>query len=70
MKPYGVRVIEFPCVADIQEMGAKSSCGKFAARCGHSPRGYANGKQKARSRRYWKRKARSEGKRESRSEQE
>jgi hypothetical protein len=29
MKPYGVRVIDGPDVADIKEMGSKGSTGKF-----------------------------------------
>lgn len=38
MKPYGVKIIEFPDVADIQQMGAKSSVGKI-----NRGRGYSNG---------------------------
>jgi hypothetical protein len=59
MKPYGVKVIEWPDVGDIQSMGAKSSTGKFAGKSGdyHS---YSKGNSKKRIRRYWKRKARKE----------
>jgi hypothetical protein len=57
MKPYGVRVIEFPDVADIQEMGAKSSTGRFAGKSGdYHP--YSRSKKKKKIRRYWKRRAR------------
>ncbi len=57
MKPYGLRVIEYPDVADIQMMGAKGRCGKFPSKCGKY-RGYCWGESKAATRRYWKRKAR------------
>jgi len=53
MKPYGVKLIEHPDVADIQEMGCKSSVGG---------RNYnRNVATKARTRRRWARKARAEG---------
>jgi hypothetical protein len=57
MKPYGVRVIECPDVADIQEMGSKSRTGKISGRSGDN-RPYSRGEHKARTRRYWKRVAR------------
>jgi hypothetical protein len=57
MKPYGVRVIEWPDVADIQEMGAKGSTGKFAGKSGvFHP--YSRGNSKKAIRRYWKKRAR------------
>jgi len=50
MKPYGVKIIEWPDVADLQEMGAKSSAGG---------RNYnRNVRVKASTRRRWARKAR------------
>lgn len=53
MKPYGVRLIEGPDVADIREMGSKSSVGG---------RNYnRNVASKATTRRRWKRLARVEG---------
>lgn len=57
MRPYGVRVIESPDVADIKAMGSKGSVGKFAGRSGDY-RPYARGASKARVRRTWARKAR------------
>lgn len=58
MKPYGVRVIESPNVAEIQEMGAKSSAGKIKG----NQHGYTRSSANKRStRRYWKRRARREG---------
>lgn len=60
MKPYGLRVIEFPDVGDIKEMGAKSSCGRFRKK-GGDYNGYASGTVKDRTRRRWKRKARRQG---------
>jgi hypothetical protein len=57
MKPYGVKVIEFPDVADIQSMGAKGSVGKFAGKSGdYHP--YSKGNSKKKTRRYWKKRAR------------
>lgn len=54
MKPYGVRVIESPDVSDLREMGSKSSAGgRNYNRCSAA---------KARTRRYWARKARAAGK--------
>ncbi len=61
MKPYGVKVIEYPDVGDIREMGAKSSCGKIAGKSGDF-HPYCRGDNKAKTRRYWKRRARAEGK--------
>ena len=59
MKPYGLQVIDGPDVADIKEMGAKGSTGKFAGHSGdYHP--YSRGAVKARARRYWKRIARRE----------
>jgi len=57
MRPYGVKIIDGPDVADIHEMGSKGSVGKFAGRSGeYHP--YAHGAVKAATRRYWARKAR------------
>ena len=54
MKPYGVKLIEGPDVADLQEMGAKSSAGG---------RNYnRNVRVKAATRRRWARKARAANK--------
>lgn len=63
MRPYGVRVIEHPDVADIKEMGAKSSCGRFPGKSGDF-HPYAHGNCKARVRRAWKSKARQAAKRD------
>lgn len=61
MRPYGVKVEEHPDVADIKEMGSASHVGKLAGKSGdyHS---YCKGNSKARTRRYWKRRARAENK--------
>lgn len=57
MKPYGLRIIEHPDVADIKEMGSKGRVGQLAGRSGdYHP--YCRGASKARTRRYWARKAR------------
>ncbi len=59
MRPYGVEIIEFPDVDDIQKMGCKSSVGKLKR-----GRGYIRTPdQKAKTRRYWARKEREESKR-------
>ena len=58
MKPYGVRVIEHPDVADIKAMGAKSRTGKL------SEHTYCRGPSKSRIRRLWKRVARRSGQNE------
>jgi hypothetical protein len=57
MKPYGLQVIEGPDVDDIKRMGAKSSVGTICGRSGEH-RGYNRPAAKARTRRYWARKAR------------
>jgi len=61
MKPYGVKIEQGPDVADIQAMGSKGCVGKFAGHSGDF-HPYASGEAKASTRRYWKRKARAEGK--------
>ena len=61
MKPYGVRVIEAPDVVDIQEMGAKSSTGRYKEKGGDF-KAYSRTKNKNSARRYWKKKARKENK--------
>jgi hypothetical protein len=53
MKPYGLKVIEHPDVADIHIMGSKSRTGKLGEHA-YCDRPAA----KARVRRYWKRIAR------------
>lgn len=63
MKPYGVRVEEWPDVGDIKIMGAKSCVGKLRGKSGLY-RGYCRGSWKKHIRRYWKRRARREGRRE------
>lgn len=50
MRPYGVRIIECPDVADIKEMGSKTSVGGKSY--------FRSAEAKARTRRYWKRQAR------------
>jgi len=60
MRPYGVRIIEEPDVADIQDMAAKSSCGRLPEKGGDF-KGYSRSRRKRARRRYWKRKARREG---------
>lgn len=66
MKPYGIPRIpelEFPDVADIQHLGLASHAGRLPGRSGDY-RPYIRGENKAKTRRYWKRKARAAGKRE------
>ena len=58
MKPYGVKVIECPDVGDIQEMGSKSRIGRYPGRGGDYHGYNRNPEVKARTRRYWARKAR------------
>jgi hypothetical protein len=61
MKPYGVKVIEYPDIADIKEMGSKGRVGMIAGHSGdYHP--YSRGASKAATRRRWARKARAEGK--------
>lgn len=60
MKPYGVpriKDVESPDVSDIQTYGLKSSIGRVAGK-GGDIKGYQKPKQKAYSRRVWKKKAR------------
>jgi hypothetical protein len=57
LKPYGVKVIQSPDVADIQAMGAKSSTGKFPGKSGDF-HPYSRTKNKKAIRQYWKSKAR------------
>ena len=64
MKPQGVKVEEWPDIADIRKMGAKSSVGKFRGKGGDF-RGYFKSKiAKAMIRRSWKKRARRQGKQE------
>jgi hypothetical protein len=62
MRPYGVKIIEHPDVADIQEMGAKSSVGKFSGRSGACHGYIRDPVAKAATRRHWARKARAANK--------
>ena len=64
MKPYGVRVIESPDAVDIKFMASKGSTGKFPGKSGEYRPYSRSGQGKSRMRRFWKRKARAEGKRE------
>lgn len=60
MKPYGVpriKDVESPDFSDIQTYGLKSSIGRVAGK-GGDIKGYQKPKQKAYSRRVWKKKAR------------
>lgn len=66
MKPYGIPrlpELEFPDVADIQSLGLSSHAGRIHGRSGDF-RPYIRGANKARTRRYWKRKARAVGRTE------
>ena len=58
MRPYGVKVITGPDVADVHAMGSKSSVGSLPGRSGVY-RGLIHGKaEKAATRRRWARVAR------------
>lgn len=61
MRPYGVYVSPYIDVHDILVMGAKGSVGACRGHSGHF-HGYCRSMAKARTRRYWKRVARAEGK--------
>ncbi len=61
MRPYGVKVIAGPDIADIQEMGSKGRVGKFPGKSGDF-HPVSKGHSKAATRRKWKRGARTEGK--------
>jgi hypothetical protein len=61
MRPYGVRIVETPDISDIKTMAAKSSIGELPGESG-TFRGICRGAAKSRTRRYWKRVARAEGK--------
>lgn len=61
MKPYGVIIEQGPDIAEIKEMGSKSSCGQIAGKSGdYHP--ICKGLVKDRARRRWARRARAEGK--------
>jgi hypothetical protein len=64
MKPYGVIVANCPDVLDIQDMGAKSSEGKYRERGGDFKSYIRSANKRSRIRRYWKRVARAAGKRQ------
>ena len=61
MRPYGVKVIPFPDIMDIKEMGSAGHVGMPPGRSGdYHP--YCRSAAKAATRRYWARRARAEGK--------
>lgn len=66
MRAYGIlrfRELECPDVATIQEFGLKSSAGRFPGRSGdYHP--YSRSQRRRITRRFWKRRARAEGKHE------
>lgn len=65
MRAYGLprnNDVEFPDVADIQRFGRASHVGRLPGKSGDF-RPYIRGKNKAATRRYWKRVARAEGRR-------
>jgi len=64
MKPYGVKVEEYPDVVDIQAMAAKSSSGKLIERGGDYKNYIRRASVRARIRRYWKRLARAIGRKQ------
>lgn len=67
MKAYGLpRVpgIEYPDVGDIRLFGLASHVGRLQKWPGGEYRGYCRANHKAKSRRYFKRRARTEGKKE------
>jgi hypothetical protein len=63
MKPYGVRLIEWPDVGDIQATGRASHVGRLRGKSGDF-HAYQRSENRQRTRRYWKRQARRENKRE------
>jgi hypothetical protein len=64
VKPYGLSIEEYPDVGDIKSQGRKSSVGTIKSKGGEY-RGYHRNKtEKARVRRYYKRKARNNWKQE------
>ena len=60
MRPYGVRVVEWPDIADIIAEGAKSSIGNVRSKSGEF-RAFGTPEKRASTRRYWKRQARRVG---------
>lgn len=64
MKPYGVEIVNTKCpdVAEIQRMGAKSSCGRLREKGGDFKSYIRNPEQKRRQRRWWKKRERSRSK--------
>ena len=61
MRPYGVRLIEFPGVGDIQAMGSKGRVGHFPGKSGECRSYIRSPAAKATTRRRWARKARKVG---------
>lgn len=60
MKPYGVAIEEYPDVGDIKNNARKGCVGQFPGKSGdYHP--YSHGVGKAAMRRYWKRRARRDG---------
>lgn len=64
MKPYGVQIEENQDVAAIQFTGRKSCIGKFPSKSGEYKSYIRKSNNKRAIRRYWKRKARLEGKKQ------
>lgn len=62
MKPYGVDVEQYPDVADLRAQARKSGIGTLKGKSGDH-HDICRGPQKDRTRRYWKRKARRDGRR-------
>lgn len=63
MKPYGLTryaLVECPDVADIQRGGRASHVGKLQERCGVFKPYCRSAEDRARTRRYWARRARAE----------
>ena len=56
--------VEFPDIADIQTYGLKSSTGKMPEKCGDYKPYVRSANNRAQTKRYWKRKARSVAKQE------
>ena len=63
MKAYGLEKSEYPSIHIIAREARNSHTGKLRGK-GGDYRGYCYGADKARVRRYWKRRARAEGKAE------
>lgn len=64
IKAYGLKVIEYPDVGDIQMMGSKSSVGRFRSKSGQYKSYIRRSVKKRAVRRFWKRKARIDGRKQ------